>query len=94
MKIYAIKKNYQGYDMDCWNHWIESTIILYCLTREIAEAHIDLKLFGKPVVGGFVWDSKLGDGRNIIEITENPNGKKPYTKCHLYYIVEIDVLES
>ena len=93
MKIFIVKKNYQATDMDGWNHWLESNVISYHKTKELADNKIASLISDKAYDSHLIWDTKLGDTRNILEYLDGQNGVGPFKKVNLFFNVEIEVEE-
>lgn len=91
MKIFALKENYQDCDMDCWQHWVSNHILDYYSSRESAVKAMNKLIENNEVTHSFVWDAKLGDGRNISLFAVSPNAEH-FEPHHRYFIDEIDVL--
>ena len=92
MKIYTLNKSHQGYDMDTWGHWLESSIKSYYLTEELALQAIVELVKVIPYKDNLIWDAKLGDTRNIFNYTDQLNGVGPLKQVNLYFIEVIDVI--
>lgn len=92
MKIFTLNKTYQDYDHEHWQHWGSSSIVNYFLTEELANSNMNSLIEQEEYESDIVWDAKLGDARNIINIAY---GSSPHTyKDHnLYFIESIDVIE-
>jgi hypothetical protein len=92
-KIYTLNRNSQGYDMDMWGHWLDTDIIGYYKTKEGAlQAIIDI-LKDIPYKTNLIWNTKLGDARNILKYSNQCNGEGPYKKVNLYHIGSININE-
>jgi hypothetical protein len=91
MKIYCIKKNYQGHDMDHWQHWLENSIQSYHKTEELANEAIANLIKDKAYDSHLIWDKDLGDTRNILTYyvgSDNDEEKAP-----IYFVETIEVQE-
>ena len=93
MKIFAVKKNYQETDTDCWNHWLESNVISYHKTKELADNKIASLISDKAYDSHLIWDTELGDTRNILTYSTGCNLDGPFKRVNLFFNVEIEVEE-
>lgn len=96
MIIFALREHYQECDGDMYSHWIASKFINYYVSKELANIAIETLLLDTEYLTAKVWDAKLGDGRNIISLTEETNGilcDSGYKDVIKYFITPIEVLE-
>lgn len=93
MKVFTLNKSFQTYDHEHWQHWGDSSIINYYSSEELAnKAMNDLIEKEEYSSSNKVWDSKLGDTRNVINIMIGTHGNAEFNDVNLYFIDNINVI--
>lgn len=93
MKIFTLNKTHQSYDYEHWQHWGESSVLNYYISEELAKTAMnDLIEKEDYSDSNKVWDSKLGDTRNVINIMTGTHSNAEFNDVNLYFIDSINVI--
>ena len=94
MEIFTLNENTQGYDYEHYNHWVQSRIVNYYATEELAKDAIQELIKDLEYDCGMAWHGELGDGRNIITLESGYSGNWKAEVVNKYFIKTINVITS
>lgn len=94
MEIFTLNENTQGYDYEHYNHWVESHVVDYYATEQLAKDAIQRLIENLKPEHSMAWHGELGDGRNIITIETGYSGNFKEIAVNKYFIETINVITS